>query len=182
MKKIKPRLHNSTWVLSTRDNGVRKYNNVRYSLEDEVRNKIRNVRDYWRIPYFVEYIDEHQWELPESERKSERVYYDEDDMLTIREALAQDDAKYRGTSYAKRYQRIRVPSLKRSNKEWENFYRTFPYIGALVAAGEERFVDGAKLKYIPLFKKILDEEWPEGLKMWTPEEYDKLIAEGKIKG
>ena len=49
-----------------------------------------------------------------------------------------------------------------------------------MAAGEERFVDGAKLKYIPLFKKILDEEWPEDLKMWTPEEYDKLIAEGKI--
>ena len=121
MKKIKPRLHNSTWVLSTRDNGVRKYNNVRYSLEDEVRNKIRNVRDYWRIPYSVEYINEHQWELPESERKSECVYYNEADMMTI-------------------------------------------------------------LKYIPLFKKILDEEWPEGLKMWTPEEYGKLIAEGKIKG
>lgn len=95
-------------------------------------------------------------------------------MQTIRQDLAEDDAKYRGTSLAKRCQRIRVPSMKRTNKEWENFYRTFPYIAAGVATGEDRFVDGAKLKYIPLFKKILDEEWPEDLKMWTEEQYDKI--------
>lgn len=182
MKKIKPKCRNPyiNWVKSTRDNAVRKYNNVRDVLEDVVRDKIRKDRDAWRTPYYIGYIDEHQWELPEAERKETRFYYESGDIKTIRELLAMDDAKFRNTSYAKRCQRVRVPSLKRTNKEWENFYRTFPWIGAEVAVGEVRFVDGAKLKYIPLFKKILDEEWPEDLKPWTEEEYDKLITEGKI--
>ena len=181
MKKIKPKYHHSQWVESTRDNGARKYHNVHDVLEDVVRDKIRKDRDEWRIPYYIDYIDEHQWELPESERKEMRFYYKPGDKKTIREVLAMDDAKFRNTRDAKYFQCIRVPSLKRSNKEWENFYRTFPWIGADVAIGNERFCDGAKLKYIPLFKKILDEEWPEDLKPWTEEEYDKLIAEGKIK-
>lgn len=180
-EKIKPKYHNSRYVESTRDNGVRKYHNVRNVLEDVVRDKIRKDRDEWRTPYYIDYIDEHQWELPEAERKETRFYYEPGDITTIRELLAMDDAKFRNTSYAKRFQRIRVPSLKRTDKEWENFYRTWPWLGAEVASGKERFADGAKLKYIPLFKKILDEEWPEDLKPWTEEEYDSLIAQGKIK-
>jgi hypothetical protein len=184
MKKIKPKyrsaLSYSDWVKSTRDNGARKYHPMRDVLEDVVRDKIRKDRDMWRTPYYIDYIDEHQWELPEAERKEMRFYYEPGDKCTIREMLAMDDAKFHNTSYAKRFQRIRVPSLKRTNKEWENFYRTFPWLGAEVAVGNERFCDGAKLKYIPLFKKILDEEWPEDLKPWTEKEYDKLIAEGKI--
>ena len=184
MKKIKPKYRNSPyksdWVKSTRDNPVRKYHNVHDVLEDVVRDKIRKDRNEWRTPYYIDYIDEHQWELPEAERKEMRFYYEPGDIKTIRELLAMDDAKFRNTGYAKRFQRIRVPSLKRTDKEWENFYRTFPWLGAEVAVGNERFCDGAKLKYIPLFKKILDEEWPEDLKPWTEEEYDKLITEGKI--
>jgi len=183
MKKIKPKYRKSpytNWVKSTRDNGVRKYHDVHDALEDVVRDKIRKDRDEWRTPYYIDYIDEHQWELPENERQEKRFYYEPGDIKTIRELLTMDDAKFRNTSYAKRCQRVRVPSLKRSDREWENFYRTFPWIGAEVAVGEVRFVDGAKMKYIPLFKKILDEEWPEDLKPWTEEEYDKLVAEGKI--
>ena len=183
MKKIKPKYRKSpyiNWVKSTRDNGVRKYHNIRDVLEDVVRDKIRKDRDEWRTPYYIDYIDEHQWDLPENERQEKRFYYEPGDIKTIRELLAMDDAKFRNTSYAKRFQRIRVPSLKRTDKEWENFYRTWPWLGAEVATGNERFADGAKLKYIPLFKKILDEEWPEDLKPWTEEEYDKLITKGKI--
>ena len=186
MKKIKPKYrkspYNPNWVKSTRDNGTRKYHDVRDVLEDVVCEKIRMERDDWRTPYYIDYIDEHQWDLPENERKEKRFYYEEGDKKTIREALAEDDAKYRGAGgYARRCQRIRVPSLKRSDKEWENFYRTFPWIGAYVAAGIGRFVDGAKLKYIPMFKKILDEEWPEDLRPWTEDEYDSLVAQGKVK-
>ena len=181
MKKIKPKYHNSRWVESIRDNGVRKYHNVRNVLEDVVRDEIRKCRDEWRVPYYIDYIDEHQLELPEAERKETRFYYEPGDIKTIRESLAMDDAKFRSTRCAKRFQCIRVPSLKRTDKEWENFYRTWPLLGAEVAVGNERFCDGAKLKYIPLFKKILDEEWPEDLKPWTEKEYDKLITEGKIK-
>ena len=50
--------------------------------------------------------------------------------------------------------------MKRSNKEWEKFYRLWPSVDCEVATGERRFIDGAKLKYIPLFKNILDEIWP----------------------
>ena len=50
--------------------------------------------------------------------------------------------------------------MKRSNKEWEKFYRLWPSVASEVAVGKRRFIDGAKLKYIPLFKKILDKEWP----------------------
>ena len=173
-----------------KDNDVKKYDDikkvfrgseVRIQLEDEIRKAIRNVRDYWRTPYSIEEIDEEQWRLPESERKYKRVYYTPEDQMTIRQLLAEDDAKYRNTFYARRFQRIRVPSLKRSNKEWENFYRTWPGVAVQVAIGEERFIDGAKLKYIPLFKKILDEEWPEDLKMWTVEQYDMLKRKGEVK-
>ena len=71
--------------------------------------------------------------------------------------------------------------MKRTDREWVNFYRTWPGIAEDVAIGEERFADGAKLKYIPLFKKILDEEWPEDLKMWTDEQYEELMRKGIIK-
>ena len=82
---------------------------------------------------------------------------------------------------ARKMTRGRVPSLKRNNKEWECFYRTFPGIAVDVAIGRERYCDGAKLKYIPLFKKILEKEWPEDLKRWTEEEYKKLKQGGYIK-
>jgi hypothetical protein len=176
MKRIKPRYRKSNWVKSIRDNGVRKYHNVRYDLEDTVRKAIRRERDEWRIPYYIDYINEEQCSLPKNERKEKRFYYEDGDKISIRDLLMEDDSKFHSI-YAPK---IRVPSLKRSNREWVNFYRTFPWIGADVAIGNERFCGGAKLRYIPLFKKILDEEWPEDLKPWTEEEYDKLIAEGKI--
>ena len=163
-----------------KDNYARKYNES-VPLEDKIREEIRKVRDFWRTPYMLEEIDDTQWRLPEEERQYKKVYYTPEDQMTIRQRLAEDDAKYRNTFYARRFQRIRVPSLKRSNKEWENFYRTWPGVAIQVAIGEERFIDGAKLKYIPLFKKILDEEWPEDLKMWTEEQYDLLESKGKIK-
>ena len=75
----------------------------------------------------------------------------------IHELLKLDDSKF---DRNERCQWIRVPSMKRSNREWENFYRTFPSLGVSVATGKRRFIDGAKLKYIPLFDKILKKVWP----------------------
>jgi len=159
------------------DNDVKKYCDAEYdgkTLEDVIRKAIREERDYWMIPYRDVEAEEYPWDYPEEKKKYVREYFEPDDCCTIREALSEDDSKYRSTWMARRYQRIRVPSMKRTNKEWENFYRTFPRVAAEVATGKERFLDGAKLKYIPLFKRILDEEWPEDLKMWTEEQYDRM--------
>jgi len=164
-----------------KDNFMRRYMACgRGSLEETIRKAIREERDEWRTPYTLEYVDDAQWNLPENERKYMRVYWKPEEQKTIRESLAEEDAKYRGTSVALRDTRIRVPSLKRSDREWMNFYRTWPGLAAQVATGYERFCDGAKLKYMPLFKAILDEEWPEDLKMWTEEEYDNLKSKGLI--
>ena len=38
---------------------------------------------------------------------------------------------------------------------------TFPHIAKGVIKGEERFSNGARLKWIPLFTKILEKEWPK---------------------
>ena len=78
--------------------------------------------------------------------------------MTIRERLSLDDSKFERN---RRHQRVRVPSMKRNNHEWEGFYRLFPTIAVEVALGERRFIDGAKLKYIPLFEKLLNEVWKE---------------------
>ena len=44
--------------------------------------------------------------------------------------------------------RVRVPSLKRSKREWCKFYNEFPKIAAEVRYGNRRFYNGAKCKYI----------------------------------
>ena len=166
-----------------KDNYMRKYfvNFRNKMLEDVIRKAICQERDFWRTPYWIADAEEYPFDFPEEEKRYKKVFWGSEDSTTIRQRLEEDDAKYRSTSYAKRFQSIRVPSMKRSNKEWENFYRTFPFVAVKVAIGKERFLDGAKLKYIPLFKKILDEEWPENLKMWTVYEYENLIQNGIIE-
>lgn len=186
LKRIKPKYPSQRrWVrevpIHREDNYGRRYSNFREgSLEDTIREIIRKERDDWRTPYVMDYINEEQLELPESERKYEKVHWTPEEKTTIREALTWEDSKFRNGPYARRCQYVRVPSLKRTNKEWENFYRTFPWIAKEVALGNTRYCDGAKLKYIPLFKKILDEEWPEDLKMWTDKQYEELIRKGVI--
>ena len=174
-----------------RDNDVKRYNDKEeYSygrwinskpLEDVIREAIREERDEWRIPYWIVEAEDYPWDFPEDQKKYKKQHWTPEDQQSIRQKLTEDDSKYRGTSLAKRQRFVRVPSLKRSEREWVNFYRTWPSIAKEVAIGNERFVDGAKLKYIPLFKQILDEEWPEDLKMWTDEQYENLIKNGKIK-
>ena len=158
------------------DNDVRKYNESEFnhskSLEDLLRAAIEKERDEWRTPYCI-------YEDVSGQQKK-----DFEPCMTIRERLALDDAGFRHSDYKYAFcnwnTRVRVPSLKRSNTEWENFYRTFPYIAIYVALGTERFCDGAKLKYIPLFKRILDEVWPEDLTRWTETQYEDLIRAGRI--
>ena len=200
MKRVNPNhdpKHHSMWLYYTsikkqprKDNDVRKYDDMkkeygnwveREPLEDVIRKAIREERDSWRVPYWTVEAEQYSWDFPEEQKKYKREYITPEDNTSIREALAEDDAKYRSTSLAERHRFVRVPSLKRSEKEWVNFYRTWPWIAKEVAIGKERFADGAKLKYISLFKKILDEEWPEDLKMWTEEEYDYLVKTGKMK-
>ncbi len=173
-----------------RDNDVKRYNDEEYSygryvgykpLEDVIREAIREERDDWRTPYWIVEAEDYPWDFPDNQKKYKKYHWTPEDQQSIREALAEDDAKYRSTSLARRAMFVRVPSLKRSDKEWTNFYRTWPGIAKEVALGNERFADGAKLKYIPLFKQILDEEWPEDLKMWTDEQYEELIRKGMIK-
>ena len=154
------------------DNDVRKYDEPKdkwhKSLEAQLKAAIEKERDEWRTPYCI-YEDENGQQQKDYEP-----------CVTIRERLKKDDAAFRNTSIAQRYTRIRVPSLKRNNTEWEHFYRTFPSIAIKVALGDERFCDGAKLKYIPLFKKILDEVWPEDLARWTETQYESLRMQGRI--
>ena len=164
-----------------KDNHIKRYMTVNNRLEDVVRKAICQERDSWRTPYWIVEAEDYRYDVPDNQKKYKKQYWTPEDQQTIRQILAEDDAKYRNTSYARRMQGVRVPSMKRTNKEWENFYRTFPWLASKVAIGEERFCDGAKLKYIPLFKKILDEEWPENLKMWTPEQYEELMRNGTIK-
>lgn len=57
--------------------------------------------------------------------------------------------------------RVRVPKLTANNKEWENFYVTFPWIAESVITGKERYSNGAKLKMIPMFERIIEKEWPK---------------------
>ena len=131
------------------DNFVRSYDEGTHyygRLEERVREAIRKEFDYWK-----------NGELFETENGPELHYRE----TTIREDLAMEDSKFPHNSWAKK---ARVPSLKRSNREWENFYNTFPEIGVKAATGKYRFFHGAKLKYIPMFKRILDEEWSENAK------------------
>jgi hypothetical protein len=187
MKRIKPKYPSQRrWVREVprhpKDNYGRRYRESRNgSLEDIVRNAIREARDDWRTPYWFVEAEDYAWDFPEDQKKYKKQHWTPEDQQSIRQKLEEDDAKYRSTSYARRFQRIRVPSLKRTVREWTNFYRTWPWLAKEVAVGEERFIDGAKLRYIPLFKQILDEEWPEDLKMWTDEQYEELIRKGKIK-
>ena len=173
-----------------KDNDVRKYDDMemvhcrfvkRDSLEDVIRKAIQKERDEWRTPYWIVEAENYRYDVPDDQKKYKKEHITPEDQKTIREALAEDDAKYRNTSLARRQRYVRVPSLKRSDREWVNFYRTWPWIAKEVALGNERFADGAKLKYIPLFKQILDEEWPEDLKMWTDEQYEDLMRRGIMK-
>ena len=127
------------------------------TLEDDVKNAIKKAFDAWNNPFYCEVINP-EAEIWEQKYKHVPDYdIEEGDYPSIRELLAQDDSKFDRND---RFQRIRVPSMKRSNKEWEKFYRVWPSIACEVAVGKRRFIDGAKLKYIPLFKNILDKEWP----------------------
>lgn len=176
-----------------KDNDVRKYHDMKKTwggwvehepLENVVRKAIQKERDSWRTPYWIVEAEEYEYNVPDNQKKYKKQHWTEEDNTSIREVLAEDDSKYRSTWFALGLgglYRIRVPSLKRSDKEWINFYRTYPSIAKVVAIGEERFCNGAKLKYIPLFKKILDEEWPENLKMWTDEQYEDLMRKGVIE-
>ena len=127
------------------------------TLESIVKESIEKEFKSWNNPFYCEPInpDAESWK---QEYKHVPIYDIEDgDFPSIREKLAQEDSKFERNEA---FQRIRVPSMKRSNKEWEKFYRIWPSIACEVATGERRFIDGAKLKYIPLFKNILDEVWP----------------------
>lgn len=175
---------------SHKDNNVRKYDDMEMvycrfvkidSLEDVIRKAIQKERDEWRTPYWIVEAENYRYDVPDDQKKYKKEHITPEDQKTIREALAEDDAKYRNTSLARRHRYVRVPSLKRSDREWVNFYRTWPWIAKEVALGNERFADGAKLKYIPLFKQILDEEWPEDLKMWSDEQYEELMRKGIMK-
>ena len=133
------------------------YNDDAETLEDKIKKAIKEEFESWNNPHYVEVINpedpcyEHEYKtIPDYD-------IEEGDYPSIREMLAMDDSKFDRNN---RHQRIRVPSMKRSNKEWEKFYRLWPSVACEVAIGERRFIDGAKLKYIPLFKKILDEIWP----------------------
>ena len=116
------------------------------TLEELVRDAITKEFDRWKSI------------TPEEYDKNSFCY------MTIRERLALDDSKFDRRSKSTY---PRVPSLKRSNKEWEKFYRIFTYYACEVAIGKTRFIDGAKVKYIPLFKKILDEVWPDNFEQFN---------------
>ena len=187
------RFHSVVTPQGYRDNPVRKYTDTeKYArwydynstpLEETIRKAIRKERDYWRTPYWIVEAEEYPYSVPDDQKKYKKQHWAPEDCDTIRQKLSVDDSKYRNTWQAKGrgHQKVRVPSLKRSDREWMNFYRSFPEIAKTVAIGDERFVDGAKLKYIPLFKQILDEEWPENLKMWTDEQYEDLMRKGVIE-
>jgi len=162
-----------------KDNDVRRYDDD--SLEEVIRRAIREERDEWRTPYWIVEVEDYSYNVPDDQKKYKKLHWTPEDQQTIRQLLAEKDSKFRSTSLARRQRYVRVPSLKRSDREWVNFYRTWPGIAKEVAIGKERFADGAKLKYIPMFKQILDEEWPEDLKMWTDEQYEELIRKGMIK-
>lgn len=174
------RIYPSSWKkihrFHKKDNNVRKYdepgNKWQQPLETQLKAAIEKKRDEWRTPYYV-YEDENGQQKKDFEP-----------CQTIRERLALDDARFRYSDWKYAFSnwntKVRVPSLKRSVTEWENFYRTFPHIAVYVALGTERFCDGAKLKYIPLFKKILDEVWPEDLVRWTEVQYENLVMKGRI--
>lgn len=127
------------------------------TLEESLTRAIKKAFDAWNNPFYCEVINP-EAEIWEQKYKHVPDYdIEEGDYPSIRELLAQEDSKFDRND---RFQRIRVPSMKRSNKEWEKFYRVWPSIACEVAVGKRRFIDGAKLKYIPLFKNILDKEWP----------------------
>ena len=146
------------------DNFVTKYDDKeglcwkgQNTLEDDVKNAIIKEFKEWNNPFRCEVINPDA-EIWEQQYKNVPDYdIEEGDYPSIREKLAMEDSKFVRND---KHQRIRVPSMKRSNKEWEKFYRLWPSVACEVAIGKRRFIDGAKLKYIPLFKNILNEVWP----------------------
>ena len=120
------------------------------SFENYLSDEVKKCREEWiEDPFCID--DEYQILRDDN---GNIVYED-----TIRMRLKQPDSKfYKGHNY---YYAIRCPRLVRSNKEWENFYKTFPCIARDVIIGKQRYCNGAKLKFIPLFQTILDKVWPE---------------------
>ena len=115
------------------------------NLEEEVEKAIRRQKETYEQEMRDGLYDDEPAEYP----------YQTDN---ISELLMLEDSKFDRDN---RCPWIRVPSMKRSNRTWEDFYRTFPSVAVDVAIGKERFIDGAKLKYIPLFDKILKKVWSE---------------------
>ena len=133
-----------------------KWNSLK-TLEEVIKMAIKKEFEEWNNPSYAEVINPNA-DYYNQQYKMVPVYdIEKGDYPSIREMLAMDDSKFERND---RHQRIRVPSMKRSNKEWEKFYRLWPSIACEVAIGKRRFIDGAKLKYIPLFNNILDEVWP----------------------
>lgn len=151
------------------DNRVKPYQS---NLEQQVREAIQKEFEDWKRPY----RDYEGWDYENNCSYLERIELPCED--SIRDRLQKPDVKFPKERWARK---VRVPSLKRSDREWENFYNTFPELGIKVALGKRRYHKGAKLKYIPLFEKILNEEWPIDAKRWTEKQYQKQIQEGKIK-
>ena len=149
-----------TSVLSFKtDNSFTKYddNDTIEPLEVKLKKTIKKEFESWNNPYYFDVINPQEPSYKHEYKKIPDYDIEEGDYPSIREMLTMDDSKFNRSN---RHQRIRVPSMKRSNKEWEKFYRLWPSIACEVATGKRRFIDGAKLKYIPLFKNILDEIWP----------------------
>ena len=87
-----------------------------------------------------------------------------EDGTPILEETIWDKMELPDSKFYKRHKynwRVRVPKLTRSNREWLNFYVTFPSIAEDVITGKERYSNGAKLKWIPLFTKIVEQVWPK---------------------
>lgn len=126
---------------------------VANSFEEFLSNCVRKEKEQWiRNPFSVD----NDWNII---RNDDGTFLFED---TIWERLEMPDSKF-----FKRHKdnwRVRVPKLSANNKEWENFYVTFPWIAEDVITGKERYSNGARLKMIPLFTKIINKEWPKSEK------------------
>ena len=141
------------------DNSFTKYDDIdtQETLEVKLKKTIEKEFESWNNPCYVEVINPEEPFYKHEYKTIPNYDIEEGDYPSIREMLSMDDSKFNRND---KFQRIRVPSMKRSNKEWEKFYRLWPSVACEVATGKRRFIDGAKLKYIPLFKNILDEIWP----------------------
>lgn len=154
---FKPDNYMTKYDEKNKKNDVVKWKSSYATLEDKIKKSIKEEFEWWNNPCYFQVINPQEPPYKHEYKKIPDYDIKEGDYPSIREMLSMDDSRFDRND---RHQRIRVPSMKRSNKEWEKFYRLWPSIACEVATGERRFIDGAKLKYIPLFKNILDEIWP----------------------